>query len=99
MFSLTAKKSLSQPEAEHEEKSQVPAPRFIEHLDGQVVTDGDQVTLQCRISGEMLSVLTSVLISTYSSSTLSWAYTSAIWVCLIGQVNVFCYVSEREKMV
>ncbi|XP_076471204.1 twitchin-like [Babylonia areolata] len=30
----------------------VDPPRFLDHLQGQSVTDGDQVTLQCRISGK-----------------------------------------------
>ncbi|XP_070200689.1 twitchin-like isoform X4 [Littorina saxatilis] len=35
-----------------EKSTAAESPRFLEHLQGQSVTDGDEVTLQCRISGK-----------------------------------------------
>ncbi|KAL8565325.1 hypothetical protein ACOMHN_029021 [Nucella lapillus] len=56
-----AKKKAPEPEVEEAEMA-APAPmekgapaeppRFLDHLQGQTVTDGDQVTLLCRISGK-----------------------------------------------
>nr|KAG5709145.1 hypothetical protein BaRGS_028601 [Batillaria attramentaria] len=49
---IKAVKKEAAPPPPEEKPAAAESPRFLEHVQGQSVTDGDQVTLQCRISGK-----------------------------------------------